>query len=103
MLRADTLFLKRHAKAGRINVLKNDFDPDGDHLMLTHVTKPRHGKITCSRTGHCVYKPGKSFLTCDRVRYTASDGRVGLQKHGSPSDSSDEFLALTKQGSQQSG
>ncbi len=59
-----------------IDVLANDFDPDGDPLEIIDFTQPSNG--TLSRSGDMfTYQPDQLFFGDDSFQYTISDGRGG--------------------------
>jgi Bacterial Ig domain len=70
----DTLLLASVGRAGRINVLANDTDPDGDQRTVVSWTKPKLGRARCA-AGRCTYTPGTGFHGNDSFQYTISDGR----------------------------
>ena len=59
-----------------IDVLANDFDPDGDPLEIIDFTTPADG--TLSLSGNIfTYQPDQLFFGDDSFTYTISDGRGG--------------------------
>ncbi|WP_386067957.1 Ig-like domain-containing protein [Tahibacter sp. UC22_41] len=61
----------------RINVLRNDSDPDGDSLSVTSVSTPAHGTAAINDDGSVTYTPAAGFEGSDGFTYTVSDGRGG--------------------------
>lgn len=61
----------------RLDVLKNDSDPDGDRLTVGRSTQGRHGEVRCSAGGRCVYVPDRGFNGRDAFTYKAEDGQGG--------------------------
>ena len=59
-----------------IDVLRNDFDPDGDPIDFATVTSPDHGTVTCDVFG-CLYTPAVGFAGQDGFGYTLADNRGG--------------------------
>jgi outer membrane protein OmpA-like peptidoglycan-associated protein len=59
-----------------INVLANDFDPDGDTLTISAVGTPANGTAMISGT-RVLYTPRAGFVGADSFTYTISDGRGG--------------------------
>lgn len=56
-----------------IDVLANDYDPDGDPLSLTSVTQPGHGMTTISGN-KIFYTPSLNYSGTDHFSYVVSDG-----------------------------
>jgi uncharacterized protein YkwD len=62
-----------------IRVLRNDQDPDGDHLSVVTVVKPPHwGLVKIRPNGTIVYVAPRKFVGRDRFRYEVSDGKGGV-------------------------
>ena len=59
-----------------IDVLNNDFDPDGDAFSIVSHTQPSNGTVTCSNS--CTYTPDPNFNGNDSFTYTIEDS-TGLQ------------------------
>jgi len=59
-----------------IDVLPNDFDPDGDTLTVQSVTQPANGTVANNGTD-VVYTPDAAFNGIDVFTYTISDGSGG--------------------------
>ena len=59
-----------------IDVLKNDFEPDGDPMDYAAIRAPSHGTATCDVFG-CLYTPAQGFAGQDSFRYTLADDRGG--------------------------
>ncbi|OZG74727.1 hypothetical protein BTA51_07070 [Hahella sp. CCB-MM4] len=61
-----------------IDVLRNDFDPDGDSIFIDSTTSPAHGIITVNGDGSIKYSPDENYLGADSFTYTliASDEQV---------------------------
>jgi hypothetical protein len=62
-----------------INVLANDFDSDGDILIVSDhdATSAEGGTVMCTVVGVCTYDPPVGFNGTDTFQYTASDGNGG--------------------------
>jgi PKD repeat protein len=60
-------------RAGALDVLANDFDPDGDALALTGSSDPAHGTVSCSVKGACTYKVDAGYTGPDSFTYTVAD------------------------------
>ena len=62
-----------------IDVLDNDFDPDGDPLTLDDydASSTQGGTVSCTVAGECTYTPAGDFNGSDTFGYTAGDGRGG--------------------------
>ena len=56
-----------------IDVLDNDFDPDGDPLTLDDydASSTQGGTVTCTVAGECTYTPAGDFNGSDTFGYTA--------------------------------
>ncbi len=59
-----------------IDVLANDFDPDGDSLALVSVMVPMHGTAVINGT-QVVYTPTPGYVGADSFSYTIRDGHGG--------------------------
>jgi hypothetical protein len=57
-----------------VDVLANDFDPDGDELSITGSSNGAGGTVTCAPAGVCRYTPQAGFSGSDTFTYTVSDG-----------------------------
>lgn len=57
----------------RIEVLRNDADPDGDTLRISSITQPGHGRVTSDRS-KVTYQPASGFSGEDRFTYRVCDG-----------------------------
>jgi uncharacterized repeat protein (TIGR01451 family) len=85
-----------------LNVLKNDFDPDGDEITgLVANTTGTLGAVSCSvGTGYCDYTPPLGFAGTDSFTYTITDDRgatsgpatveILVKGNGSPDARDDE-------------
>jgi len=60
-----------------INVIENDFDPNGDNLTIIDLTKPTSGSVVKNADQTVTYTPDDNFLGKDQFQYTISDGRGG--------------------------
>ena len=57
-----------------INVLNNDYDPDGDNpLSVTVTTLPNHGTVSVNPNGTINYNPSTGFSGYDTLTYTLCD------------------------------
>jgi hypothetical protein len=59
-----------------VNVVGNDFDPDGDPLTVTGATDPAHGTTGVNPGGTVTYTPDENFVGTDTFTYTVSDGEA---------------------------
>ena len=59
-----------------IDVLANDFDPDGDPLEISSFTQPTNGSVT-QLGDQLLYQPDQLFFGEDSFTYTINDGRGG--------------------------
>ena len=71
----DIVVIDEHTQVG-INVLANDFDPDGDSLILDSVSQPVGGTVVISGN-NALYTPGLDFNGDDPFTYVVSDGNGG--------------------------
>ncbi|PYJ08829.1 MAG: hypothetical protein DME25_00450 [Verrucomicrobia bacterium] len=60
-----------------LNVLANDYDPDGDALSLAGATQGTNGLVTTNVNGAITYSPATNFFGTDHFSYTMSDGHGG--------------------------
>jgi hypothetical protein len=62
-----------------MNVLGNDWDPDGDPLMVSSFDPGTEagGAVDCTTSGACTFTPRAGFTGTDRFSYVISDGRGG--------------------------
>jgi len=60
-----------------INVIENDFDPNGDELTIIDLTTPTSGTVIKNADQTVTYTPDDNFLGKDQFQYTLSDGRGG--------------------------
>jgi len=60
-----------------INVLANDFDPDGDPLVVSSVTPPQFGSVVLNPNNTITYTLGTGSPNPESFTYTISDGRGG--------------------------
>ena len=54
--------------------LLNDFDVDGDSLIIQVVSPPSNGTLSIDALGNLVYLPNNGFIGTDTITYRASDG-----------------------------
>ena len=59
-----------------IDVLSNDYDPDGDILTITSAIGS-HGTITINDNETIEYTPDTNFFGTDTINYTVNDGNGG--------------------------
>ncbi len=65
-----------------IDVLANDYDPDGDPLTITQVTTPSTGSAQIILGKEIRYTPASGFTGIATFSYTISDGRGGTASAG---------------------
>ncbi len=63
-------------------VLGNDFDPDGDPLTVSTVTRPDYGSLTLDPDGTFTYTPGSTYHRTDSFVYQVGDGFAVLGAAG---------------------
>jgi hypothetical protein len=61
----------------KIDVLRNDDDPDGDSLEITDVTQPDGGTVEITDDGQIRFTPDPGFTGHTRFTYTIDDGNGG--------------------------
>ncbi len=59
---------------GKVGVLFNDTDPEGDQLWSYVYTLPSHGLLTLHQNGGIIYEPDDGYIGADMFYYTATDG-----------------------------
>lgn len=59
--------------ANLVEVLRNDYDPDGDPLLISQVSQPVNGTAIISGQ-QIIYTPEAGFLSTDSFIYIISDG-----------------------------
>ena len=72
----DSLTVLENSTNNSINVLANDYDPDGDNLTIISVTQPLHG-ASSQNGSHVSYMPLASYTGSDSFKYNISDGKGG--------------------------
>ncbi|MCA9514704.1 MAG: tandem-95 repeat protein, partial [Myxococcales bacterium] len=84
-----------------IDVVANDYDPEGDTLSVIATTEPAHGAVTLVN-GVVTYTPDAGYAGTDAFEYTISDGHggtavatvtvdVGLGDNGPPDAVDDHY------------
>jgi hypothetical protein len=59
------------------NILENDYDSDGDPLVITHIGNPTNGTLIPNYVdGQCEYTPDEGFIGTDSFEYEISDGSL---------------------------
>ncbi|MBX2903476.1 MAG: tandem-95 repeat protein [Chitinophagales bacterium] len=56
-----------------VNVLANDFDPDGDQLVVTIYSTPSNGTVVVNGDGTVTYNPNNNFVGSDTFYYQICD------------------------------
>lgn len=69
----DTLTVEEDG-TGRVRLVANDSDPDGDPLAIEILTGPAHGIFVAEEDGWYRYTPGPAYNGADTVTYRLSDG-----------------------------
>ena len=57
-----------------IDVIANDYDIEGDEILIFSVENPNHGSLTISLDG-IVYTPDENFVGTDTFQYTIADNQ----------------------------
>jgi len=60
-----------------VNLLANDYDPDGDPISVVTVGAPMNGTVSKPVGGTVVYTPRADFFGTDRFTYRVADNRYG--------------------------
>jgi subtilisin family serine protease len=63
-----------------IPVLGNDYDPEGDDLKVTAVSKPSQGTATIDAAGTVTYTPSSGMAGSDFFTYDIADGKGGTDR-----------------------
>lgn len=72
----DTVTVGMDSTNNIISVLSNDFDVDGDALVIVGVTNPPNGNVGTTGT-EILYTPDPGFSGSDQFAYTVSDNNGG--------------------------
>lgn len=73
----DLVYLNKSSTA--FNALGNDFDPNGDQLTLISATA-NFGAVAFTPEGLLAYAQGPGQPRADKITYTVSDGRGGVDQ-----------------------
>ena len=73
---ADSKTVLEDTSDNQINVLTNDYDPDGDSIDITSVTQPSYGSVAYT-ADYAFYTPDANYHGSDSFTYTISDGQGG--------------------------
>ncbi len=90
-----------------INVLANDFDPEGDDLCVeSNVVQPAHGTAVIGNGGlTIIYTPDSYFSGVDSFQYQASDSqlesnwatvKLNVQQSGQPPVAQDDEMTILR-------
>jgi VCBS repeat-containing protein len=60
-----------------VDVLANDFDPEGDPIEVTSISTPSHGTAEINSDGTITYTPDLDLIGQDSFTYTISDDNGG--------------------------
>ncbi|TKB43201.1 Ig-like domain-containing protein [Thalassotalea mangrovi] len=74
----DDIVIITDKSAVDIDVLANDFDPDGDLLTLVSVSPGAKGSVSITTDGKVYYVPAKSFKNSDSFTYVVTDGELQI-------------------------
>ena len=72
----DYFIVLENAENTILDVLGNDFDINGDDLVITEVTTPQHGSVV-NHEEYLSYTPVSSYSGTDTFQYNISDGKGG--------------------------
>ena len=72
----DTATVFENSTDNQIDVLANDYDPDGDTLTITAVTQPASG-VSSHDDAYAYYTPQIGYIGSDFFTYTITDGHGG--------------------------
>lgn len=72
----DTPTVDEDSSNNEIDVLENDYDPDGDDLTITGITPPSHGNASYT-ADYIYYTPDPDYCDSDSFTYIISDGYGG--------------------------
>ena len=61
-----------------IDVLQNDWDPNGDALEVDGIVQPLYGTAFDNGDGTITYRPGLNFVGAESFKYWASDDQGGF-------------------------
>jgi lysophospholipase L1-like esterase len=56
-----------------VDLLANDFEPDGESISLRDFTQPEHGTATVNSDGTITYTPSPGYYGFDALSYTIAD------------------------------
>jgi hypothetical protein len=75
----DSAAVLKNSSNNQIDVLANDYDPDGDDLEIISVTQPSHGSVTYT-VDYAYYTPDPDYIGNDTFTYTITDnnGSAGV-------------------------
>ncbi len=59
------------------DVLENDYDPDGDSIIITSAGSALHGSVSFDED-YIYYTPNENYCGSDSILYTISDGNGGI-------------------------
>ncbi|NOX94034.1 MAG: hypothetical protein GXP04_02740 [Alphaproteobacteria bacterium] len=63
-----------------IDVLANDFDPDGDNIAVDGLVNPRHGRVFDNDDGTLTYIPDPNYVGGDEFYYWVEDDNGNFAK-----------------------
>lgn len=58
----------------QVDVVDNDFDPDGDEVAVEDFTQAENGTVTLNEDGTFTYTPDEGFVGEDQFEYSVTDG-----------------------------
>lgn len=63
-----------------VNVLSNDYDPDGDGVRVDGIVQPTHGQVFLNDNGTVTYAPDPNFTGTDEFWYWVEDDNGKFDK-----------------------
>jgi hypothetical protein len=70
----DDVVLLSQVESVRIDILGNDWDPDGDVISVIAWSQGKKGSVSFNDDGTLTYTPGKRFRDKDSFEYEIGDG-----------------------------
>jgi hypothetical protein len=75
LIRNDSFTVEKNSENNQLQVLTNDYDPDGDSFQIVGCSQPIHGNISIINNGLAIlYTPLNDFVGQDEFTYYTTDG-----------------------------